>query len=74
MKAILVILIFGLVFLALFANSNNSKESTKNLKFVSKSNILTEKEESFFALNPYSQIRNQIEVFEDSIEIPEPIH
>ncbi|NOZ46572.1 MAG: hypothetical protein GXO79_07290 [Chlorobi bacterium] len=74
MKAILVILIFGIVFLALFANSKNSKENAKNFYFVRKTNTLTVREQSFFAINPNSQIRNQIEFWEDPIKIPEPIH
>ena len=74
MKAILVILIFGIVFLAIFAHTNNSRNKSENTNLVDKVYIPIEEEQSFFAENPSSQIRNQIEFWEDKIAIPEPIN
>lgn len=74
MKAILVILIFGIVFFAIFANTRKSEESTKNFNYVSNHFTLTEKKQSFFTKDPSSQIRNKIEFWEEPIKIPEPKH
>lgn len=74
MKALIVILIFGIVFLALFANSNNSNNDFKSLHIEKKINFQKIKEQSFFATDPSSQLRNQIEIMQEQIRIPEPKH